>query len=111
MYAIDRQVWIKSLKQLGRVTERNYVGNPRKAHYIVHYMDEMGGSSDYLTGSNDLRPADWDCDGCGRWASGNPAATLINPSDDVVEGRYCFLCVKQGEREEEELRREYAAGY
>lgn len=106
MYAIDRRVYCKSLKKMGKISEANYVGNPRKAHYVVTFDD----GSDFLTGPSDLRPADYQCDGCSGWRSGNPAAVLINPSDGVVEAIYCFPCVKQGERDEDRMRREEYAG-
>jgi len=83
MYAIDRQVFVRSLGQVGRISERNYEGAPRHATYVVTFEDGF----DFLTRSGDLRPADWQCDGCNGWRSGNP--TMRDP--DV--GWFCWLCV------------------
>lgn len=33
------------------------------------------------------------CDGCGKHRRSQPAATVRNPWDDVVEGEFCFMCV------------------
>lgn len=106
MYSYGRKVYCKSLKKVGKISERNYVGKPRRAHYVVTFED----GTDFLTGPANLRAADWQCDGCGGWRSSEPAAVAINPSDGVEEGRYCFVCVKQNERDEGRARKEEYAG-
>lgn len=95
MYDIDRRVYVKSLDKLGRVTERNYVGSPRRAQYLVTFTD-----GDFLTGSMNLRAADTCCDACGRWL---PAGSFIGGSGGMVARdddyfAFCFLCTRESLR-------------
>lgn len=93
LYAIDQKVWCRSLGTLATVTEANYAGHPhRRAQYLLA-LPGNGGAVDYLTGSSDLRSADWCCDGCGRWLAGYPHATA--PDGEYPNGLgFCFLCVQ-----------------
>jgi hypothetical protein len=88
MYDYDRRVFVRSLKRTGRIAERNYLRTePRRAAYVVTFPD----GTDYLTGSADLRPADYICDGCGAWRSGSPHAS---GDDGEYAGamQFCWLC-------------------
>ena len=87
MYDYGRRVYVRSLGVVGRVTERNYLGNPRHACYVIALED--GG--DWMCGSTDLRGADYCCDGCGSWRPGTPHATA--PDGEYPNGlAFCFLC-------------------
>lgn len=105
MYSIGRRVYVKPLDRLGIITEANYVGNPRKAHYIV----DLGDGGDCLVGPSNLCGADYQCDGCSKHRPGQPYKTYINPSDGWVEAIFCFPCVKQGERDERKAEEEAMA--
>jgi hypothetical protein len=62
MYAIGQRVWVKSHNRLATVAEANYSRTtPRYACYVVLFDDSVG--HDMLTGKDDLRAADWCCDG------------------------------------------------
>jgi hypothetical protein len=109
LYAIGQRVWCKSQNSLGIVTEARYTGMPRKAEYVIDLgsgtqrftgrTDRFGNAEfeherlgrDYMTGSRDLRAADWGCDGCDRWLPGQPHATA--PDGEYPNGlHFCFLC-------------------
>ena len=98
LYAIDQRVWIKPLDSLGVITEANYVrrAGGRKAQYIVDLVNESGQRHPplaYMTGSDELRAADWCCDGCGRWLPGHAYKTA--PDGEYPNGMsFCFLCVE-----------------
>lgn len=86
LYAINQLVWCRSQKALGTVQEANYTP---KAHYLVSF----GPNHELLTGSSDLRAADWCCDGCDRWLPGRPYRT--SPDGEHPHGlHFCFLCVE-----------------
>lgn len=93
MYDLGRRVWVKPLKVAGKVIERNYIGKPRHACYVV----DMGQYGDFMCGSRDLRPADYECDGCGKWRKGPPHKVYSNlhiGGDDILN--FCFLCYEIG---------------
>lgn len=98
MYQLQQRVWVKDRKQLGWISERGWmplfkdgelVG--RRAFYVVALN-----SHDYMTGSDNLRAADWCCDGCGRWLAGVAHATTPDGLcyDRVPDSllHFCFLC-------------------
>ena len=104
LYAIGQRVWCKSQNSLGFITEARYVtyGGRRKAEYVIDLVtgverfidgkiqNERVGR-DWMCGSNDLRAADWGCDGCERWLPGHPYATA--PDGEYPSGlSFCFLC-------------------
>lgn len=102
MYDYGRRVWIKSLGCLGRIQERNYVGRPRRASYLVRIERDrdivMNGMVDFLTGSGDLVGADFCCDACGEWRTG--PAYAHGPEGMA----FCFLCAgPPAQREERKL--------
>lgn len=88
MYALGRRVYVRSLDTTATVIERNYSHTvPRRAQYVV----EFSTGTDYLTGADDLRGADYCCDGCGAWRPGYPYATA--PDGEYPDGlAFCFLC-------------------
>ena len=105
MYDFNRQVYIKSIDQVGFIGERNYVtvAGKRKAQYLVYWQPRRRfiegkwitqPTQDFLTGSEDLRPADFCCDSCSRWLPGYPASQYRNPWDGEVEAQFCFLCTR-----------------
>ena len=88
LYAIGQRVWCKSQDSLAVIREANYTP---KAAYLVGPWEGPG--NDLLTGSRDLRAADWCCDGCGRWLPGRPYRT--GRDGEYPDGLgFCFLCVE-----------------
>ena len=70
MYAIGARVYVKSQEAIGYIAEANWNTNhkPRYASYLVEFRGIRGEfQSDFLTTSEDLRRADFQCDGCDRW--------------------------------------------
>ena len=112
MYAIGQQVWVKSEKLLASVQERGYLphhkdGEPvsRRAFYVIEWQDE-GGHKSFMTGSDNLRAADWCCDGCGRWLPDNRRwRRLGSPETDIIE--LCFTCSAEDKRRAWALGAEY----
>ena len=99
--AIEQKVWVKSENMLGIVKDAGYnrpseMGN-RKARYVVRMLEGVKWQiTDLTTDSDDLRAADWCCDGCGRWLPGQPHATA--PDGEFPNGlSYCFLCTHNKE--------------
>lgn len=102
LYALNQRVWCKSQDSLGIIMEARYVGTPRKAEYVIalvsgvqHVVDgelrHKRVGRDWMCGSADLRAADWCCDGCDRWLSGQPHKTA--PDGEYPNGLgFCFLC-------------------
>ena len=97
MYEIGTKVYVKSINEVGRIIERNWLSTPtRHATYIVMLVDERGEAWDYMTGSDDLRRADRCCDGCGKWLP----FTSFNGGASGPDGEYpnaihfCFLCTR-----------------
>ena len=91
LYAIGQRVWCRSQNSLGFITEARYVtyGGKRKAEYVITLVEHN--QRDWMCGSNDLRAADWGCDGCDRWLPGYPYATA--PDGEYPTGlSFCFLC-------------------
>lgn len=91
MYDYNRRVWVRSLKVDGRIAERGYSRSTGRAQYVVSLPD----GSDVLTGTDDLRPADYVCDGCGSWRAGAPAeSSVVRIGDGTVDDAFifCFLC-------------------
>lgn len=98
MYAIDKRVYIKSLNRTGTIVERGWhSGNPRRAFYLV--LIEPG--FDFMTGSNDLRAADCQCDECNKWhpiGSFNGVPQPRDP-DGYAVAMFCFLCYLKFKKE------------
>lgn len=101
LYPIGREVWSRSQKRVGTISEANYSRMDGKAQYLVAF----GEGDDYLCGSVDLRAADWTCDGCGRELPGHPhhleRVMVFGEQDDAIG--LCFLCCLQGEQSELEM--------
>lgn len=97
MYDIGQHVYVKSLDKCGEVTERNWlttnIGN-RRATYIVKF----GPTDDYMAGSSDLIPADWQCDGCGKWHSESDTKEGPRDEEGCLLATFCFLCVRVDRR-------------
>jgi hypothetical protein len=101
MYAIDRRVYVKSLDQIGVISERGYhSGSPRRAFYIVAGFKDNPGF-DFMTGSNDLRAADCQCDGCDKWLPEGSFNGVPQPRDyeGYLVARFCFLCYLKSKKE------------
>jgi hypothetical protein len=98
MYSMNQRVWVKSEQTLARVDERGWLltANGRRAFYVVHFIDstafgDRSTGANFLTGSDNLRSADWACDGCDRWLPGQPHRTA--PDGEYPNGlQFCFLC-------------------
>lgn len=106
MYDFGRRVYVKSVDRVGAITERGYHtgGNrPRRAFYVV----EFAPGADYMTGSRDLRAADYLCDGCSAWREGTPH--VYGRDGEYEHGlAFCFLCAgPPAEREARRLEWEY----
>ena len=87
LYEIGQRVGINGLNTTGYVTERNYIGRPRRAAYLVEYAH----GHDVLLGSDNLRAADGCCDDCGRYLP----HSSFNAGGRGPEGlRFCFLCTR-----------------
>ena len=89
LYEIGTPVWVKSEKCVGFIHEANYHTNSegkRNAHYLVG-MPEGARHSSLLCGSKNLRRADFNCDGCGRWL---PMSSIH--TRDSETGWFCYLC-------------------
>jgi hypothetical protein len=82
------------------------VGGKRKAEYVICLVESVRrriGSSmlhpprplpDFMTGSKDLRAADYCCDGCSRYLPGAPH--ISGPDGEYENGlHFCFLCSGQ----------------
>jgi len=93
MYDYGTKVYVKSLDFVGTVEERGRHRSSGRAWYVVWDRD----GRDYMTGSADLRRADFCCDGCGRWLPYGSVASRANTADDSFQ--FCFLCVKDAEKE------------
>lgn len=97
MYEVNQRVWVKSEKVLAEIEERGWIplfrdGElvGRRAFYVVGWLMEGRGYT-LMTGSDNLRAADWCCDGCGRWLPGSPHRTA--PDGEYPNGlQFCFLC-------------------
>jgi hypothetical protein len=104
LYTKEQRVWCKSQNSLGFITEARYVtyGGKRKAEYVIDLVtgtrklidgkmqDERRGM-DWMCGSDDLRAADYCCDGCSRWLRGTPHEYA--PDGEYPNGlAFCFLC-------------------
>jgi hypothetical protein len=125
LYAIDQRVWCKSEKSLAIVREARYVtvGGKRKAEYVICFVkDEQvptpGGTwvhppkslPDFMTGSGNLRAADWCCDGCERWLRGTHYRAEYD-RDGIINVAFCFLCIEALPRTLRELRDAYGWSY
>ncbi len=88
MYALGRRVWVKPLDTLGTIKERGWSYEPpRRAAYVV--LLEAG--IEFHASPDDLRAADWGCDGCNRWLPGRPYATA--PDGEYPNGlQFCWVC-------------------
>lgn len=97
MYDYDRRVYVKSAATTGTISERNFltVNGRRRAQYIVQFPD----GSDYLTGSEDLRAADFCCDGCDRWLPMSSKGDGPRDSDGYLLALFCFLCIREAEQD------------
>lgn len=89
MYQIGRPVYVKSHDSVGVITEANYIGKPRHACYVVTLPD----GNDFMCGKDNLRAADWCCDGCNRWL---PNSSRFADTKGDIYGddalAFCFLC-------------------
>lgn len=98
MYDLGRKVYVKRLNCVGYVRERRYLRplgswGKRLASYDVETPE---GRIDATTGN--LNAADDYCDGCEKWrprSSFIGGTAAVNPFDDVVEARFCFLCTRE----------------
>jgi hypothetical protein len=95
MYQLQQRVWVKSEGILATIEERGWMptAQGRRAFYIVGWTTPkpMGGAyHTLLTGSDNLRAADWGCDGCSRYLPGYPYATAPDGPDGRLQ--FCFLC-------------------
>lgn len=103
LYADSQRVWCRSQQSLGIIREANYTP---KAVYVVEFVSRdkkfidgewqhVPTGHDFMTGSKDLRAADWSCDSCDGWFPGRPYRTA--PDGEYPNGlQFCFLCVKKG---------------
>lgn len=104
MYDYGTKVYCKPLKEVGTITERNYVqrNGSRRACYVV----EFAPGQDFMCGSNDLYRADYVCDGCSNWRSGQPEeVSEVRLGDGTVDDRFgfCFICVQAARRDGERI--------
>jgi hypothetical protein len=99
MYEIGRRVYVRSQDVVGEVADRQWLGGngtPRRASYLIEYRTRPFRDSplrDLTTGSDDLQPADYNCDGCGKWRAGMPHGRATDPEGGTLAA-FCFLCAR-----------------
>jgi hypothetical protein len=100
MYDFGRRVYCKPVGAAGTVAERGWLGRGarRRAQYVVVFDRGRDPSlpPDFACGAGDLRPADYQCDGCGEWRAGPPYGGPRD-EDGGLLAAYCFLCAMEAE--------------
>lgn len=98
LYAIGREVYVKSLKTTGEIVGAEFrkYGDKRLAYYTV--KDKRGIISG--TFSRDLTPADWCCDSCDRWRPSSDTPNGPRDCDGYLLVAYCWWCVTKHYRDE-----------